>query len=103
VEKKPATASGKSVLLNWQTASELDILGFNLYRATAPDGARVKINATLITSRVPPGSQFGASYSYKDTVLLDGTLYYWLESVDIHGGTHLTGPVLLRLVAGKTK
>jgi fibronectin-binding autotransporter adhesin len=103
VEKQPITASGKSVILNWNTASELDTLGFNLYRATALDGARVKINATLITSRVPPGSLFGASYSYKDTVLLDGTLYYWLESVDIHGGRHLTGPVLVKLVAGKIK
>jgi CSLREA domain-containing protein len=104
VEKTPAVADGRSVILSWETTSEFDNLGFNLYRSTALDGARVKLNAGLIPTLVPPGSQYGAVYNYTDTSLMDGkTYYYWLEAVDIHGGKELTGPVWVKLVAGKNK
>jgi predicted outer membrane repeat protein len=102
VEKKPAADNGKSVLLSWTTASEVDNLGFNLYRAIEVNGARVKLNAGLIPTLVPPGSLFGADYRYTDSGLAGGTsYYYWLEAVDIHGGKELTGPAWVKLVVGK--
>jgi len=104
VEKKPAAENGKSVILGWRTTSEVNNLGFNLYRAASVDGARIKLNSALIPSLVPPGSPFGAVYTYKDTGLKKNTAYYyWLEVVDIHGRTSLTGPVLVKLVTGKTR
>jgi len=92
----PLTAIGAngSVLLTWETTSEIDNLGFNLYRATSTEGERIKVNAELIHSLVAPGSPFGAAYEYVDTNVKNGkTYYYWLEDLDIYGKTQLHGPV----------
>jgi len=96
-----ATAAHKTVILTWETASEIDNLGFNLYRATAVDGVRVKINAELIPTEVYPGSPFGAVYTYTDTGLKPKANYfYWLEDVDIYGTTQLSGPIEARATSG---
>ena len=53
-----------SVELSWESASELNNLGFHLYRSTSEDGSYERITATAI-----PGlgsSPVGTSYSYKD-------------------------------------
>jgi hypothetical protein len=103
VELKSFTAARakNSILLNWATASETGNLGFNLYRATSLDGARIKLNAVLIPAR--PGSQYGTLYSYTDTDLEVDIpyYYYWLETVDLHGKIGLTSPQSVRLLAGK--
>ena len=88
-----ATAEEKSIVLRWETASEIDSLGFNLYRATSIDGERTRMNDELIPSLVNPGSPFGAEYEYMDGTVARRTLYYyWLEDVDIYGKTELHGP-----------
>jgi hypothetical protein len=96
-----ATGEKKAIVLNWETATELDNVGFNLYRATAVDGERTKLNETLIPTLLPPGSPYGALYEYvdDDKALKKGkvTYHYWLEDVDIYGGAGLHGPVSARL------
>jgi hypothetical protein len=90
-----ATADNKSIKLSWETASETDNLGFNLYRATAIDGQRTKLNKELIPSATPPGTNFGAVYEYVDTAIKSKKAtyyYYWLEAMDIYGSTQLFGP-----------
>lgn len=87
-----ATAAKKAIVLTWETISEVDNLGFNLYRAEAVDGERTQLNADLIPAN--PGGQNGAVYSFTDeTVKIKRTYYYWLEDVDMYGSAELHGPV----------
>jgi hypothetical protein len=80
--------------VQWETSQEIDNLGFNLYRSDAPNGQKSQLNEALIPSKVPPGSPFGAVYDWFDGHgLFPGQAYfYWLEAVDIYGGTKLFGP-----------
>ena len=89
-----ATGGRRLVTLGWETANEIDNLGFNLYRATAVNGPRTRINAELIPTLVYPGSPYGAVYEYTDTAVKPrATYFYWLEDLDIYGHTDLHGPV----------
>ena len=86
-----ATAQGTDVRLNWETATEVNNLGFNLWRGTTLD-SREKINGELIPAQTPGGGQ-GALYEYWDNALGVGTYYYWLEDVDMNGNLTLHEPV----------
>jgi hypothetical protein len=81
-----------AVELAWETASELNNLGFHLYRATAEQGAYERITAALI-----PGlgsSPEGARYRYRDSGLENGrTYFYLLEDIETTGRTEKHGPV----------
>ncbi len=77
----------------WQTTNELDNRGFNLYRGNTADTWDRQLNTTLIPAQGQGGS--GAEYVWEDQAdLVYGQTYsYWLETVDVHGGTILHGPV----------
>jgi len=80
-------------ILTWETASELNNVGFNLYRSGYVDGTLKKVNKGLIPAQAV-GTTMGAFYEYIDKPLKPWkTYYYWLESVDIYGETSLTGPI----------
>jgi hypothetical protein len=81
------------VRLQWETASEFDVVGFNILRRSASEQDFEQINATFIPSK-EPGSMVGAMYTWLDTDLEAGvTYYYMLEAMDIHGQTQVHGPV----------
>jgi len=86
-----AEVSGGTVTLAWETAAEIDNAGFNLYRATTPDGPYTQINGALIVAQGEAAS--GARYSFLDHGLLPGAYYYRLEDVDTYGVTTLHGPL----------
>lgn len=94
-----AWPEGATIHAQWETAQEIDNLGFNLYRSNTRDGLRVKLNRQLIPTLVPPGSPFGAVYDWIDSYRLrPGRAYfYWLEDVDIYGNATLHEPVRVRL------
>ena len=87
-----ATGGDQSVRLEWQTASELANLGFHLYRSTSKAGPWTRITPSLV-----PGlgsSPIGASYSWADTALVNGTRYFYrLEDVDTRSVSTSHGPV----------
>lgn len=67
ISSAEAFSDGNGVLLKWQTESENDLIGFNIYRL---DGkANVKINEYLITSTITrntPAAQNGSQYKFFD-------------------------------------
>jgi hypothetical protein len=82
------------VLLTWETASELDNVGFNLYRGTSPTEPDRQLNELLIPSQ-SLGNPGGFVYTWEDRAdLVPGTTYYyWVEDVDIAGVATRHGPV----------
>ena len=81
-----------AVQLRWETGSELDNLGFHLYRSLTEVGPYEQVTASVI-----PGlgsSPEGAKYAYRDSGLTNGvTYYYQLEDIETTGVTELHGPV----------
>jgi hypothetical protein len=86
-----ATAVGEAVRLNWETASEVNNLGFNLWRGTTLDN-RVQLNEELIPAQTPGNGQ-GAAYEVWDDGVGTGTYFYWLEDVDMNGNRTFHEPV----------
>jgi cellulose synthase/poly-beta-1,6-N-acetylglucosamine synthase-like glycosyltransferase len=75
----------RKVILKWETASESNAIGFNLYRLEAKGGKAVKLNDKLIQAK---GA--GVSYTFIDSdVRIRKTYYYKLESVAADGAPTL--------------
>ena len=71
-----------SIQIEWDTATELETAGFNLYRSPTADGEFVRINDKLIPSQ--GDGLTGASYMYRDKSVTAGeTFYYLLEEVEL--------------------
>ncbi len=89
-----ANGAKRSIVLRWETATEVDNIGFNLYRSSRIDGEKSLVNSVLIPTNLPPGSTEGSEYELIDTNLRPkATYYYWLEDVDIFNTKTLHGPV----------
>lgn len=96
LEDFAAMAQGEAVRVQWTTAMELENLGFHLWRGTDESGPSERLNAALIPSQSPGGTQ-GYSYEFLDSNVEVGTLYYyWLEDVDVHGHITRHGPVWVK-------
>jgi hypothetical protein len=77
------------VTLAWETATEVDNAGFNLYRAWGMGGSFSKINDALIPAE--GDAVAGARYSFTDRPGY-GIFRYILEDVDYYGVNTLHGP-----------
>jgi len=87
-----AEAGADHVMLAWETSTEVDNAGFNLWRSEATDGPYAKVNDVLIPAEGDAVS--GASYTYDDTDVVQGVTYYYkLEDVDVRGVSTFHGPV----------
>ena len=76
--------NGNQVLVEWVTKTEIDNLGFNLYRSTQKTGIYTKLNSKLIPGLL--NSVSGRRYTYDDADVVKGQLYYYkLEDVDLKG------------------
>ncbi|MBP7310527.1 MAG: T9SS type A sorting domain-containing protein, partial [Candidatus Cloacimonetes bacterium] len=83
-------------LLSWQTASETQLLGYNLYRNGYEELEHaVRANPLLIMAT---GGSSGASYSFRDELIPDAdSLYYWLEAISYGNSSQFFGPIVLVL------
>lgn len=88
-----AHRSRSSILLDWVTTSELDLIGFNLYRSL-----NIEMSSALVLNQLPimacsPGSLEGNSYRFVDNDVEPGITYnYWLEVITRSGRTTVLGP-----------
>ncbi len=84
-----ATGKLARILLKWETASEIDNMGFNIYRAESATGEFIKINDALIPAK--GSATEGAAYRFVDWNVERGkTYYYKVEDIDTsgHGTLH---------------
>lgn len=80
------------VVINWQTATEIDTVGFNLYRAEDPQGPFIQINETLIPASDEPLK--GGSYQFVDASVMPNRIYYYqLEDLDTQGKSTRHEPI----------
>ncbi len=88
------TGAEQAVILHWKTASEIDILGFNLYRSLGQGGTYNRINSLVIPSQ-GTGPVF-QDYEYVDAALIEGFHYYYkLATVEINGRENIMEPAIL--------
>lgn len=90
--KFEAQSLNKAVTIKWSTGSEIDNIGFNLYRSTNENEGYVLINSSIIPAKGSPTE--GASYSFTDdNVQNRKTYFYKLEDIDLNGTATMHGPV----------
>ncbi len=76
-----ATPQVKTVSLGWTSTSEVNIVGYNIYRSTDPAAAGIQLNTDMIPASYP-GQMRGATYSFLDESAVYGELYtYTLQVV----------------------
>jgi hypothetical protein len=85
---------GNTLVACWETASEVDTLGFSVLRSGSGEpGSFAELNEELIPPQAP-GSPVGASYEWPDVGVEAGqTYFYLLEDMDVYGQATRHGPV----------
>lgn len=72
--------------IEWETETEIDTAGFNIYRSDTADGEFVRINDQVIPSQSDAVS--GAAYLFTDYEVERGkTYYYRLEDIEFDNTT----------------
>jgi hypothetical protein len=86
------------MIVRWETASETNTLGFNLFRLDPATGEYKQVNSGLLPAMHKPHR--GGKYSIKDAGASPGNTYtYNLVEVEVHGGQISYGP--FTVFAGK--
>jgi hypothetical protein len=84
-----------SVILQWETQSETNNLGFYVLRSVEPDAALANVVSDLVPAA---NSSQGAIYYFEDADLYeDGVYYYWLQDVSFTGEIELHGPTMAQV------
>jgi hypothetical protein len=95
------TPKNKRVDVRWQTASEINVIGFKVWRAPKLNGTYVQVNDGLISAN-QPGSLTGGTYIFKDKGLRPGKRYFYkLELVGPDGSSEWSNIVKVRMPPNK--
>jgi hypothetical protein len=76
--------SNYTMKLSWETASESDVAGFNLYRSDIFSSRGEKINASIIMAQGSPST--GMSYNFSDEPESSDRYYYQLAEISLSTG-----------------
>jgi len=86
-----ATPGDGEVLVEWETETEFEIVGFNLLRSDQEDG-EYQVITDLFEAQ--GSSSSGATYSYTDENLTNGVTYYYkLQAIHADQSTEEEGPI----------
>jgi hypothetical protein len=86
----------KTVLVRWETGSESQILGFNVWKRVGKH-AWQKLNSDMVGAK-NTGEVFGNKYSMRDTNVQSGKRYsYQLEVISIYGYSAFTDPIQVKI------
>lgn len=95
-----AAAAAEGVTLSWETVSEANNAGFNVYRSESAEGPWVQLNAALIPAATPGSSQ-GNLYAWADATAAPGAVYFYvLEDVTLDGTLTRYDPISVTLSGG---
>jgi len=79
-----ATTHKGRITIRWRTETEVNNIGFNVYRSPQPNGRFVKINKKLIPGQ--GNKAMPTNYVFVDTTAKTGpAYYYYLEDIDVAG------------------
>lgn len=93
-----AVQVGACARVHWETQSETENLGFEVYRAEDGHADRVKLTAELISGAGTTSERH--TYTYDDAQVQIGRRYfYWVADVDFRGRRTMHGPVELTVSA----
>lgn len=96
-----ASANGQT-MVEWETVSEVNTVGFNLFREDPASGKFFQVNTRLL-----PGlftAPQGGVYHYPDlTVAADGTYTYRLQEVEANGTLRDYGPFTVTVTASTSQ
>ncbi|HET8948493.1 MAG TPA: hypothetical protein VFQ07_16050 [Candidatus Polarisedimenticolia bacterium] len=70
-----ATTVGRGIVLEWTTAAERGLLGWNVYRSDSPSGPFVRLNRVAIPAYGDGGADIG--YLFADDAVHPGHRYYY--------------------------
>jgi hypothetical protein len=94
-----ASCQESAPLVAWETLSEINHLGFNLYRGPTPQDWDTQLNGELIPAQ-NPGGVGAAWYQWHDLTAPAGQeLFYWLEDISLNGVATQHGPLSAGCVA----
>lgn len=86
---------GDKIRVRWVSQTETALSGYYILRSTESVLAKAQIISSLIAAT---NSSNLTSYSFDDRELYSsGVYYYWLQSLDLDGGTQYHGPVMANL------
>jgi hypothetical protein len=93
----------KGVIVKWRTESELNNLGFDVYRSESLDGTFAKVSQTYI----PGAGTDGTPHSYRfidENVEVGKTYYYYIEDISYNGVRNRSNTIRVNVDAiGKLK
>ena len=93
--------SDKGIVLNWQTESEMNNLGFHIHRSSKDNPMYEQVTENLIQGHGTTNDLH--YYTYTDTDELEpGTYYYVVENLATDGETDLSRPVAVTVQSTTT-
>lgn len=91
---------GSDGVVQWETASEVGMVGFNLLRQDPASGQFVQVNDSLLPALI--GAPQGGIYRYPDRAVAPSETYtYLLQEVEARGALRSYGPFTVTAGVGK--